>query len=674
MNEQELSDAISQFSAGANSSAGAAQALAQQLRDAAQEASRSSASEADAAARSSEAASKFSDTLFKMVTNPGAALFQQLFLKNLPQMTQAIWGAEKAFESLVPTVTTIGATLSEMFTTAGILGKNMALGSFNLGNIPAGVAKAAGILIDGMTKSLEFQLSSAQKVYDSFSAASSAGGEFAGSLTQFSRDAVEAEVPMSVLSKVITDNIAKIANFGTGISAGAGRVAALSRSIVDSNGAILSLYGNFSALSIAVADYMELQSSLGKDATQYNAANRRGLEEYLIRQKELSSITGKNNETLKQEEARRRTQLDYNLKLGRLGETAQQNVQEGLSLAGKLFGESGSKYAEEYFATGGKIFTKEAIAFAAQMPDVADSIGKMLDPTEIEKDRQSYRQGISGTLKDLGPALSSYAGSLESLAEINRAAQNNQITMMTDVAVALQKNKTLIDNYDALIKMLETRRADQPPAQQDPVTETYRMAYHEMLRRQTDIDQMVMKNMVNIPDLVTKVTNLQKELVALQFTSYEVYNNMFKGLASSSDLMGKTADMLGDVLGKIVVKLKEFLVNLQNISPNTSTSETTATTQAQPAQGVSNSTPAASPVPNSTVPGLAEGGLTSGPTLTGERGVEAVIPLAKGNIPLDIDFTPMITEMKHSSRLIAELVRTMDDSKDIQRQILNAAY
>ena len=74
------------------------------------------------------------------------------------------------------------------------------------------------------------------------------------------------------------------------------------------------------------------------------------------------------------------------------------------------------------------------------------------------------------------------------------------------------------------------------------------------------------------------------------------------------------------------------------------------------------------------MPAKAEGGVTSGPTLAGENGAEAVIPLKGGRVPLHIDFEPVVSALIANNKLMEDMVRKMDDSKDIQQQILNASY
>ena len=61
------------------------------------------------------------------------------------------------------------------------------------------------------------------------------------------------------------------------------------------------------------------------------------------------------------------------------------------------------------------------------------------------------------------------------------------------------------------------------------------------------------------------------------------------------------------------------------------------------------------------------GGVANEPVIAGEAGPEAIIPLANGNVPMDIDWTPMV-------RAIQMLTARVEETNDINRRILDASY
>ena len=72
------------------------------------------------------------------------------------------------------------------------------------------------------------------------------------------------------------------------------------------------------------------------------------------------------------------------------------------------------------------------------------------------------------------------------------------------------------------------------------------------------------------------------------------------------------------------------------------------------------------------MPKKADGGIATSPSIVGEAGPEAVIPLKNGAIPLDINFSEMLAELRDQTLFARELLDQMRDSKDIQQQILYA--
>ena len=72
------------------------------------------------------------------------------------------------------------------------------------------------------------------------------------------------------------------------------------------------------------------------------------------------------------------------------------------------------------------------------------------------------------------------------------------------------------------------------------------------------------------------------------------------------------------------------------------------------------------------MPQKADGGIVNSPSIAGEAGPEAVIPLKNGGIPLDINFSEMLAELRDQTLFARELLDQMRDSKDIQQQILYA--
>jgi hypothetical protein len=280
-------------------------------------------------------------------------------------VSSSVYGADKAFTSVIPTLDAMASTVTSLLTALGQMSSGFSIAGFSFGKAGEGAAALANMGIDVLVKSLKFQIEGAQKVTDNFHKLTMIGATFGGSIQNMVKAAAGTRTPIDEFAKSVAANAESISKLGLGMNRGARVVVGMAKDIFDTNRALVGLYGNVTELSKGTADFLSLQTQLGINVEKDYHNQLIYAQEYLMRQKELSSITGKTAETMKREEEGRRKQLDYNLKLGRLGEVAKANVQEGMSMAGKIFGDQGAKYAEEYFATGGKVYSTEALRYQA---------------------------------------------------------------------------------------------------------------------------------------------------------------------------------------------------------------------------------------------------------------------------------------------------------------------
>ena len=71
-------------------------------------------------------------------------------------------------------------------------------------------------------------------------------------------------------------------------------------------------------------------------------------------------------------------------------------------------------------------------------------------------------------------------------------------------------------------------------------------------------------------------------------------------------------------------------------------------------------------------PEFAEGGTAIGPSIVGEAGPEAVIPLRQGSIPVNINFDPMLAALTKQQRTMEDMADYMHDSVLLQERLLRA--
>ena len=471
---------------------------------------------------------------------------------------------------------------------------------------------------------MKLQLGLMEKQLNMYKQVNQTGAIFGGSLAQMQKFAQGAGTGMEILGNIIKGTADRISEMGLSMSLGGYTVAQYASTLARTDRAMINLYGSTEELASGTADYLSLQAQVGKTDLNNQAANSKGLREYLRTTKELSDITGKRVSQLKSEEDARRNELAYNLKIGRLGDDARRNVTEGMAVATKLFGSEGAKFAQEFFATDGNVVSPEALRFQALMPEAAAAIAEMVTATGETKDQ--YRTRIGGYLDANKEVFQQIAKDYEKLAEINYGANNPILTAMTGVGVKLQNSASLLENINSLFKKAkdEAAKADQGA---DPISKVIQDAEKIRLDNQLAIDKIVKENFTKMSSIIRLLGDVQK--IQILASGYVV------DLATTA--LGGTSDAAYAAL--------ELLKKLQEPGQTT-----------QP--------------PVATVPPLetrASGGVVDKPVIAGEDGPEAIIPLAKGAVPLDIDWTPM-------TRAMYELIDKVQEGNDINDRILKASY
>ena len=531
----------------AESSFGGLNSAGQQLASALLQAAKAGNTQTNAATATSQslaqltARSQSVDAGFKNIGGAFVGLINQA-----TNLTAGIYGADKAFTSVIPTVDAVSSVLSKVITGIGQLTSGVTVLGFSLGNASAGMANFANTGLEVVTNILKFQLETSQKVANGFIESVKAGAMFGGSITRLGQSAASLFVPLQTLVKVITANVESLSKLGLGQERAGLLVAGMTKQVFNSSESLRVMYGGFDELAVGVAEYLELQSQLGINVQNDARITKDAAIEYLFRQRELSAITGKNTDLLKKEEQARRTQLDYNLKLGRLGEVAKANVSEGMALSGKLFGDLGSKYAQEFFATGGKVISKEMLTFAYTNQEAASAIAQLM--SNVDQSSATFRSGNAAYLQANAPALEAYARSLESFAELNRAANNPILRAQTETGAAILENMTLLRDLTGQYANFEAERNRRLKEALDPATKAFAEAQKELLINQTEIDKTVLKNMESIGATLKLFNDIQRGFISLQAEANDTLNKIIKSGFSSSKYVEELVNKILDII------------------------------------------------------------------------------------------------------------------------------
>lgn len=631
---------------------------------------RNLANQAQAAGSATEA--------FARVTQDSIGKYALLAFR-LTSVNSSVYGATEAFTSITPV---IDAT-KEAFV------KMSKFGSAILTAMPLGPARAAAEKsmsmfsagLDFATESLKFFLDGAQKVANSFIEISKTGASFGGSIEEFARTAHNANVPLMLFSKVTQANVENLSNLGGSMNNASSLVFGSSMKIFNTNNRmnnlLVAMYGNFEELSEGVADYFSLLSKTGVVVDQ-NIVDEKmksgAVQEYLLRQKELSTILGKSSKALKEAEDKRRTELDYAARVSRLAnKDAADNLKSGMEIITKIFGQEAGDVAKEYFATGGNLYSEAGRRFAAMAPDAFKSIQEVVG--NIDTNRTEFEKGVGAFFKANAASFVANAKAGEELYSLNRAANNEYLRTMGAVNSSVLANASTMDKLEAAFRRATAARGpeEQPePLELDTATLAYVRSLRQVVERQKTMDKSILDNMTQLDNITLKFLDLQDKMIAFQGEMFQTVRKIVGDIDVASGNLKAFADTLTTRLGNAVIEQLRQSGAFENPPPPTPPPPTSS-----PTRSPTPSPPDRPPgMPGTALPGepYAEGGITRGPSLAGEAGPEAVIPLARGDVPLKIDWTPLVSALNSQVAVSMDIKSLLEDTKSIQENILDATY
>lgn len=446
-------------------------------------------------------------------------------VNSFTSVTASVYGADKAFTSVIPTLDAMSNLFNRTVTAAGQLASGVTVFGMSFGRASEAISSGATAAMDILTGQLRFQLESAQKVADSFLEVGKAGATFGGSITDFAEAAKSAKTPLLEFGRFIAQNTENLSKLGTSITGAAKLAIAFGRDIFGTNDVLVALYKNIEGLSQGAAEYLALQNQLGYAGVRSTNLTKAAVEEYLVRQKELTALTGKNAETLKREEEERRKQLDYQRELARMTPEQRENAREAQALAAKVFGEAGEKYAREFISTRGNVIDPQMLAYRATNFEAVRAIENLVDG--IKKPTEDFRTQYSNYFKANADAITGEARSFEDLAAIARIANNNILTQATSAAAVASSSETLLREMDGTIqefRVLRNRmRGDMPL---DDATQAFVNAERNRSSIQQEIDKTTLQNMTKIGGVVDFLNTATLKMVEQQRNVGEILQKL----------------------------------------------------------------------------------------------------------------------------------------------------
>lgn len=433
-------------------------------------------------------------------------------VSSFTSLTSSIYGADKAFTSVIPTLNFITSTFTKTVTAAGTALSGLSIRGLNIGRASEAAAAGVAATFEVLSDVIKFQIEGAQKVSDQFQELSKVGATFGGSIGTMGAVAAELRIPLLQFGRVITSNIESLSKMGGSITDAGYRVTAFGMDLYDKEDTLLALYGSIENISAGVADFMALQAGIGKSQTTDYNAQRNAIKEYLIRQKELTALTGQSADVFKKAEEKRQTSLSYQLQLrSETGKDTALNMQEAFAIAGAKFNEEAQQYLQAYYSNN---VGPEMEKFAAVNDEVARVMRFMSDNRNL--DATEFKRQIGQYLQQNADSFMAFAESRRDLAQLPQALMPDVVQSQVNMGSALIKNMDFFRSAVSTMERLIAEGGRLRDTVNDPATKAFVDAERDRSKIQREIDTNVLTNMQNIGGTIRYLNEMTLSIVKAQ--------------------------------------------------------------------------------------------------------------------------------------------------------------
>jgi hypothetical protein len=273
----------------------------------------------------------------------------------------------------------------------------------------------------------------------------------------------------------------------------------------------------------------------------------------LIRQKELTSLTGQSADALKKAEEERRKDLAYQLKVSRMSPIAQENIKEGFAIAQSKFGDEAAQYLKEYVRTQGKITDPAMISFAAGNQEVARTMQMFAENVNLST--TDFRRTYAGFIKENAGAYRGFAESIEDLAELPPSLMNNFVQTQTKMGASLIANQGFFEDLPTTVERMIREGTKLRDVLVDPATKAFVDAERERARIQREIDGNVLTNMQNIGSTITYLNQITLSMVKSQKSITELLEDLKKVPQTAADFNKSVGNIVDDIFRRMQIPI-----------------------------------------------------------------------------------------------------------------------
>ena len=323
-------------------------------------------------------------------------------INSMVSVPSAMATSTEAFTAVKPVVSLFVNVLSTL--TKSVFD---AVGGFTkfvpiLGNVVKGLEKLGQGVIRLAGEAINFQLDATQRLVNNFNQLSKAGLVFGASLEQAKAAATAGGLSLQSFTSIVSNQAANLALLGGNSEQAALTIVGAGKQM---SAGLRTIFGGFEGLNTELIETVALQAQLGVQQTRNQQQLAATTAPYLLNLKEISILTGKSSEQIRNEMKQRASSAAFQNAFANASADAQKNLTNALS----QLTPQAAAYAQELFAAqavGADITSDANLKLQALAPELTDKLRQLvalkdLPPEEFRKRQAQLLQDVGQAGKDL---------------------------------------------------------------------------------------------------------------------------------------------------------------------------------------------------------------------------------------------------------------------------------
>ena len=630
-------------------------------------------------------------------------------ISGLGSFTAQLYSSSTAFDSAKISLDAFGdlfKTVTKVI--ADSLGPFQKL--FGIGNVFKNIADAgADIAINALKNRIE----QARVITDVFQSVGKAGATFGGSLGVLTEAAGKSGINLQEFGRFVSGNLQNLVGFGQTVSQSSSAIARLGNQVAANDSALLALKGSYGELAASAAEYMALQRQVGVTERTENIQTVNSVRNYIRLQNELSEITGRSVAEQRRAEEQRRQVAAYQMAASKLEGDQRNNLMAVMALFDNM-GPDMASAMQEFFANNGQMINAQNITFATMNKELFDMGVAMLGT--IKQPTEQFKTSMASTAASFVPAIRAQQGALDQAGFLQLSGSRVGGDVVAMLGRTTASMIPFLNNIEKLPEIIAKLTAEGGRSVGDTTTKTLADAIKTQNDMKMELDKLALENIKTLPQIIRATGVIAEKLIKAEMGVSEFVNlfitpdtGLIPQMKKFKEKMENTIrTMFGDTAGgrlgpgplnRSQIELattseletrKTEIASLQTQIKNSIDELTGAITQrettGQEKPGLEAEIARLSQqlaqlrLEQGAIdkrlrnpPGQQEGGIAAEPTIVGENNQpEAVIPLARGSIPLNINFDPMLRIMEQQREYLEEILSATEDNSDYLERIYHA--